>query len=106
MSGVVGLLDAQRDVVLQLALEALADLAAGDELAFAAGERRVVHLEVHRSASARRRCIGGSASGVSGSRRRVVPMLEVLDAGDSTMSPAPRLVDRHALQALEAAAPG
>ena len=45
--GVGGHVDAQRDVALELAHEALADLAAGDELAFLAGERRGVHLEVH-----------------------------------------------------------
>ena len=45
--GVGGFFDAQRDVALQLAHQALADLAAGDELAFVAGERRGVHLEVH-----------------------------------------------------------
>ena len=33
--GVAGLVDAQRDVAQQLALQALADLAAGDVLAFA-----------------------------------------------------------------------
>ena len=43
----VGVLDAQRDVALQLAIQPLAQLAAGDELAFPAGERRGVHLEVH-----------------------------------------------------------
>jgi hypothetical protein len=33
--GIVGVLDAQRDVVQRLALQPLADLAAGDVLAFA-----------------------------------------------------------------------
>jgi hypothetical protein len=42
MPSVVGFLDAQRDVALQFAVEPLADLAAGDELAFAAGQRRGV----------------------------------------------------------------
>ena len=35
----VRVVDAQRDVALQLAVQALAQLAAGDELAFAPGER-------------------------------------------------------------------
>ena len=45
--GVGGFFDAQRHVALELAHQALADLAAGDELAFLAGERRGVHLEAH-----------------------------------------------------------
>ena len=45
--GVGGFFDAQRHVALELAHQALADLAAGDELAFLAGERRGVHLEIH-----------------------------------------------------------
>ncbi len=38
----------QRHVALQLALQAVPDLAAGDELALAARQRRVVDAEVHR----------------------------------------------------------
>ena len=45
---VLGEVHPQRDVLQQLLLEALADLAAGDELAFAAGEWRGVDDEVHR----------------------------------------------------------
>jgi hypothetical protein len=45
--GIRGLFDAQGNVALELAHEAFADLAAGDELAFLAGERRGVHLEAH-----------------------------------------------------------
>jgi len=44
--GAVGLLDAQRDVALELLLEALLDLTAGDVLAVLAGEGRVVDEEV------------------------------------------------------------
>ena len=44
---VLRVFDAQGHVVLQFAMQALADLAAGDELAFAADQRRGVHLEVH-----------------------------------------------------------
>ena len=46
--GVGGLLDAQRDVALQFAHQAIADLTAGHELALASGERRGVDLEGHR----------------------------------------------------------
>ena len=45
--GIGGVFDAQRDVALELAIQAIADLAAGHELAFAAGERRGVDLEIH-----------------------------------------------------------
>ena len=48
MSGSAGRLYAQRYVVLQLLVQALTDLAAGQELAFAPGERRFVDLEGHR----------------------------------------------------------
>ena len=44
----VGVAHLQRDIGLQLAVEPVADLPARDELAFAAGERRVVDAEVHR----------------------------------------------------------
>ena len=44
--GVVGVLDAQRDVA-HVSHQALAQLAAGDELAFPPGERRGVDLEIH-----------------------------------------------------------
>ena len=47
-AGVRGVLDAQRDVALQLALEALGQVARGDVLAFLARERPVVDAEVHR----------------------------------------------------------
>lgn len=43
----VARLDAQRHVMQQFLLQALLDVAAGDELAFAAGERRIVDLEGH-----------------------------------------------------------
>src|SRR5690606_22044634 len=45
--GALALLDAQRHVVQQLLVQAILDVAAGDELAFLAGERRVVDLEGH-----------------------------------------------------------
>ena len=45
--GVSGIGDFQRDVAHQLALQAFAYLAAGDELAFLAGEWRGVDLKIH-----------------------------------------------------------
>ena len=45
--GVAGFIDAQRDVDQQFLGQAFADLAAGDELAFGAGQRRRVDHEVH-----------------------------------------------------------
>src|SRR5512146_1890854 len=39
--------DAQRHIALQLAIEALANLPAGDELAFPSGEGRGIDLEIH-----------------------------------------------------------
>ncbi len=44
---VAGVLHPQRHVGLQFAVQAVAQLAAGDELAFAAGQRRGVDAEVH-----------------------------------------------------------
>ena len=46
--GVAGFFDAQRDVGEQLALQPLAQVAAGDVLAVATRERRGVDLELHR----------------------------------------------------------
>src|SRR5712691_8691991 len=46
--GIRGEFDAQRDVALGLALQPLAQLAAGDEFALAPGERRGVDQEIHR----------------------------------------------------------
>ncbi len=45
--GAVAVFDAEGDVGLDFAVEAFAELAAGDELALAARERRVVHAEGH-----------------------------------------------------------
>ena len=53
----VGVLDAQRDVALELLVQPLAQLPRRDELPFLAGERRVVDEEVDaRSSAPRRRC--------------------------------------------------
>ena len=45
--GVGGVLDRSATLLMSFALQALAQLAAGDELAFAPGERRGVDLEIH-----------------------------------------------------------
>ena len=90
----------QRDVALQLALEPVADLPAGDELAFAAGERRVVDAEVHRQ----RRLVDAAASAAAPGCSRsvsVTPMPMSSMPLISTMSPGPASVGLLALQALE-----
>ena len=92
----VGVLDAQRDVALQLAVQALADLPAGDELAFAAGERRGVDLEIHRQRrliDADRRQAFRRARG----SQIVRPMLTSSMPVIATMSPARGLLHRRAL---------
>src|SRR5690606_31047555 len=45
----IGFLNAQGNVVQQLFVQTVLDVAAGDELAFLAAERRVVDLEGHRN---------------------------------------------------------
>ncbi len=45
--GIGGFDDLERDVAHDFALQAFAQLAAGDEFAFAAGQRRGVDLEIH-----------------------------------------------------------
>jgi hypothetical protein len=84
--GILGVLDTQRDVLEQFALQALADLAAGHVLAFAAGERRGVDHEVH----GQRRLVDleqRQRIRVLGSQS-VVPMLTSSMPFTSTMSPA------------------
>ena len=90
--GVAGFVDAQRHVALELAHQALADLAAGDELAFLAGERRGVHLEVHDQ----RRLVDGDRRqriGVVDVADRVADV-HVLDAGDGNDVAGDGLVHR------------
>ena len=74
-------LHAQRDIVQKLPVQTVADVAAGDELPLAAGERRVVHLEGHahgRLVDVQRR------QGLGGVRRTERGRdLETIDAGDA-----------------------
>ena len=87
--GVAGLLDAQRHVGQQLLREAVAQVARGHVLAFAAGERRRVDLEVHRQ---RRLVDRGSAAAPPGvsTDASVVPIARSSTPVTSTMSPASR----------------
>ena len=92
-------LDAQRHVVLQFLLQAVPDLAAGDELAFAAGQRAGVDAEVHRQ----RRLVDLQHR----QRRRVQRVgdgdadADVVDAVDQHDVAGAGFGDLHALQALE-----
>ena len=97
--GVPGLLDPQRHVRQQLFVEPLAQLTAGDVLAFLAGERRGVHLEVH----GERRLVdlqARQAFGLVGVRDGRADR-EIVDAGDEHDVARDRLGLRHALEALE-----
>ena len=85
---------------LQLAVEPVADLPAGDELAFAAGERRVVDAEVHRQRRLVDLAASAAASGPRGSVS-VTPMPMPSMPLISTMSPGPASVACCALEALE-----
>ena len=95
----VGFLDAQGHVVLQLFLQAVPDLPAGDVLALAPRQRRGVHAEVH----GQRRLVHLE----HGQRRRVervgdghanADVRQAIDQHDFTRTSFQRL---HALQALE-----
>ena len=97
--GLAGVLDTQRHVLQQLAVESLADLAAGHELALAAGQRAIVDLEGH-----------GQRGLVDGDRRQRVDVLRVaqshadvdlLDAGDQDDVAGQRLLGWHAFEAVE-----
>jgi hypothetical protein len=97
--GVRGFLDAQRHVAHRLAQQPLAQLAAGDELSLASGERRSVHLERH----VERRLVDLQ-------QRQRFRMLRVgerhadadlLDAVDEHDVARLRLFREHTLQALE-----
>ncbi len=97
--GLVRVLDAQGDVALQLPLQALAELTAGDELAFAPGERGGVHLEVHRN----RRLVDPNRRQAF-RRLRVAhgeTNVDVLDAGHGDDVAGERLFDRRTLKAGE-----
>ena len=98
--GRVGVLDAQRDVAEQLALEPVAQVARGDVLAVAAGHRRGVDAEDHRHRRLVDRRSAESASRFSGSAI-VSPMVMSSMPARQTMSPAAACVDLDALQAVE-----
>ena len=97
--GVGGFDHAQRDVAHHFALQALAQLAAGHELAFAPGERRGVDLEIH-----------GQRRLVDFQQRQRFGMLGIgdgdadadfLDAVDEHDVAGQRFIGHHALEALE-----
>ena len=97
--GVARLLDAQRDVGQHFLGEPVAQVARRHVLAFAAGERRRVDLEVHRQRGQvdrdRRQRLGRLH------RRQRRADREVVDAGDEDDVAGLRGVDRHALHARE-----
>ena len=97
--GIFGVLDAQRHVVAGLAHQAFADLPAGQEFSFLAGEGRIVHPEGH----ADRGFV--DSQGGQGFRCAAVAQgignLQVLDAGDGDDVAGLRGFDLDALQAVE-----
>mmetsp|Transcript_43703 Transcript_43703/g.77039 ORF Transcript_43703/g.77039 Transcript_43703/m.77039 type:complete len:444 (+) Transcript_43703:726-2057(+) len=95
----VGLGDAQRHVVLQLLLQAVPDLAAGDVLAFTAGQRAGVDAEVHRQ----RRLVDLEHRqrlrvGRVGHRHADADLLDAVDQHDIARA---GFGDLHAVQAVE-----
>src|SRR6185312_54586 len=95
----VSVLDAQGDVALQLALQPLAQLAAGDILPLAAGVGRGVDLKVHRQG----RLVDADRRQARG-RERVAHRqadVHILDAGDRHDVPGKGLLHRGSLQAVE-----
>ena len=101
--GVAGLLDAQRDVGQHLLREPVAQVARRHVLAFAAGERRRVDLEVHRQ----RRLVDHDRRQrlrrVDRRQRRADR--ELVDAGDEHDVAGLRRLDRHALHARRTRTP-
>ena len=97
--GQIGLAHAKGDVLAQLALEALFDVARRDVLAFGAGERRIVHHPEHRDGGlvdgdgleALRRVGGGEG----------LTDLDVREAGDGDDLSRRRLFDFLAQQSFE-----
>jgi hypothetical protein len=94
---VAGFGHAQRHVRLQLAVQTLAQLAAGHELAFAAGQRRRVDAEVHRQ---RRLVHLQHRQRVLASGRARCADAQVLDTVDQHDVAGFRLVHDLALEAL------
>jgi hypothetical protein len=97
--GVAGLLDAQRHVGQELAHQAVAQVPRRHVLAFAAGERRRVHLEVHRQRRLVHRDRRQRVRRVDGRQRRADR--QVVDAGDEDDVAGAGLVDRHPLHSGE-----
>src|SRR5581483_9748879 len=94
--------DFEPHVNLQLALEALADLARGDELALAAGERRVVDEKVERDGGLVDRN-GGERLGsrLTGDRLADVNVAEARDHDDVARARRGRLDARESLEGKE-----
>ena len=96
---IVQLLDAQGDIVFQLGVEALLDLAARQVLALAPGERRLVDLERHADRRfvdfQRRQGLGMFAVADR------VGNLQVLDTAEHDDIAGAGLLDRHPLQSAE-----
>ncbi len=92
-------LDPQGDVLLQFAQQPLAEVAAGDELAFAAGQRRGVHAEGH----LQRRLVDLQSRQRLRLQRRGngVADFDPLDADDGTDVAGVDLVDLDAAEVLE-----
>src|SRR5690606_6252185 len=97
---ILRLLDAQRDVVLRFLLEPRANLPAREELAFAAGEWRLVDLERHRDGRLvdveRRQAVRMTA------RADRVRDAEIVDAAEHDDIAGRRRLDALALEAVEA----
>ena len=95
----VGFLHAQRHIGAQFLLQAVPDLAAGHELAFAAGQRRGVHAEVHGQRGlvdlqhGQRRGAGGIGDGLADAH--------VLDAVDQHDLAGAGFGHLHTIQTLE-----
>ena len=97
--GALGIGHAQRDVRFELAHQAFANLARGEELALAADERRVVDHEEHRDG----RFVDGDRGDAVGMLRigdRVADV-EALDARDADDVAGRRFLDLDAFEAAE-----
>src|SRR5687767_6404424 len=102
--GGVGVLDAQRHVPLQLAIETLTHLAGGHELPFLAGEWRVVDDDV----DGNRRLLDGNALESIGMLhvRDGQADLDTLEAGETDDLTSIRRLELDPLEPLEAEQPG
>ncbi len=98
--GVGGVLDLERDIGQELPRQALAQIAAGDVLAFLAGEWRGVDLELHRQRRLVDRDHRQRVRRVHRRDRR--PDRQLIDAGNQHDVAGRRAFDRRALQPGEA----